>query len=308
MNFSHISVLLNESIEALNIKEGLVYVDATTGGAGHSMEIVKKLKRGKLFCFDKDPDAIKIAKKRLSEFDFVEIIGSDFLYIKEELEKRNVSHVDGILMDLGVSSHRLDTKDRGFSYHQNAPLDMRMSQDGLSAYDIVNNYDEKQLSSIIFKYGEEKYSFKIAKEIIKSRENKPINTTFELVDIIKAAVPASYKRKGNPAKKTFQAIRIAVNGELDNLEAAIEKAVSILNKNGRLAIISFHSLEDRIVKKTLHKFTQGCICPKELPVCVCKNEPVGKLVFKKPVIPNEKELFNNRRSRSAKLRVFEKIV
>lgn len=306
MEFSHVSVLLNECIEGLNIVPDGIYVDCTVGGAGHSAEIAKRLTAGGMIIgLDRDPDAVKVASERLSPYN-AKVIKSNYSELGNVLKTLNITAVDGILMDLGVSSHQLDTPDRGFSYHYDAPLDMRMSQEGTSAYDIVNEWSEEQLAKIIFEFGEEKFSRKIAKNIILERGKKPIKTTFELVDIIKKSVPEAVKRAKNPCKKTFQAIRIAVNGELDHLSSGLDIAFNSLKPGGRLAVITFHSLEDRLVKQRFASLCKGCICPPDFPQCVCGRKPLGKLVNKKPITASEKELENNNRSRSAKLRIIER--
>jgi 16S rRNA (cytosine1402-N4)-methyltransferase len=308
MDFNHISVLLSESIEGLNINPNGIYVDGTVGGAGHSIEIAKKLSSsGKLIAFDRDPDAIKIAQSRLNEYKNVQILKSNYSEMKFELNKLGINKIDGILLDLGVSSHQLDTVDRGFSYSQDTDLDMRMSQEGITAKDVVNNYRLEELSRILFEYGEEKFARKIAYNIIKYREEKNIEKTSELVEIIKNSVPYKVKREKNPCKKTFQAIRIEVNKELEHLSLFLEDAFNLLNTNGRLAIITFHSLEDRLVKQRFNKLTKGCECPPEFPICICGKKPLGKLINKKPIEANQEELEVNNRSRSAKLRVIERI-
>ena len=306
MEFNHKSVLLDETIASLNIDPDGIYVDGTVGGAGHAREIAKRLRNGRLIAFDRDPDAVKVASERLKEFNST-VVNDNFCNIDKNLKELNIPFVDGILLDLGVSSYQLDTADRGFSYHQAAPLDMRMSKEGLSAFDVVNNYSVAQLTEIMRQYGEEKFAFRIANAIGKVRETDPIKTTTELADIISGAVPASYRREGHPARKCFQAIRIEVNGELSILADAVDRAFSVLKPGGRLSIITFHSLEDRIVKQKFKEFATGCTCPPDIPVCVCGKTPRGKIITKKPVIPGEKELADNQRSRSAKLRVVEKI-
>lgn len=305
MEFNHISVLLNETIEALNIKPDGIYADGTAGGAGHSKEIAKRLKSGMLYAFDRDPDAVKIASERLAGLK-AQVINSKFSDMQEELNHLGVSGLDGILLDLGVSSYQLDTAERGFSYHKDAPLDMRMSKSGLSASDMVNTLSEYELSNIFFKYGEEKFSRRISENIVAARSVKKIETTLELAEIIANAVPAKARRDGHPARKCFQALRIAVNGELDELETALDKCFDLLNKDGVLAIITFHSLEDRMVKQRFKEYTVGCTCPPDFPVCVCGKTPRGRLPFKKAIEPSEYELNNNPRSRSAKLRVIIK--
>ncbi len=305
MEFNHISVLLNECIESLNIKSDGIYVDGTAGGAGHSSEIAKRLSTGKLYAFDRDPDAVRIATERLSGFN-AEVIEDNFSQMKQRLNAIGVNGVDGILLDLGVSSYQLDTAERGFSYHKDAPLDMRMSKSGISAKDIVNTFSEKELSDIFYRFGEEKFSLRIASRIVAARNNKEIETTLELSEIISSAVPAKARRDGHPARKCFQALRIAVNGELDALNTALENCFELLNKDGVLAIITFHSLEDRMVKQCFKEYCIGCTCPPDFPVCVCGKTPRGRLLTKKPIEPSAKELELNPRSRSAKLRVIIK--
>jgi 16S rRNA (cytosine1402-N4)-methyltransferase len=306
MEFSHISVLLNETIEGLAIKPEGIYVDGTAGGAGHSRKIAEKLTTGRLIAIDRDPDAVQVATERLKGFNAT-VVQANYSEIASILRELEIDGVDGILLDLGVSSHQLDTGERGFSYNINAPLDMRMSQSGISAKDIVNEYSQEQLSKIIFEYGEEKFARKIADNIIKERQEKPIETTFELAEIIKKSIPAKFKREKNPCKKTFQAIRIAVNGELDHLSNCIDDAFDCLNSGGRLAIITFHSLEDRIVKQHFAELCKGCICPPDFPQCVCGRTPRGKLINRKPIEASEQEIEANNRSRTAKLRIIERI-
>ncbi len=308
MDFHHVSVLLEESIEGLNIKPDGIYIDGTAGGAGHSREIAKRLTTGRLIALDKDPDAVTIATERLSEFPCATVVHSDFAEIPAVLDRLGIEKVDGVLLDLGVSSHQLDDAERGFSYHNEAPLDMRMSREGLSAYDLVNNASGAELAKILYDYGEEKFTPRIVNAIVDARKIKPIETTTELAEIVRNAVPAAVRREGgHPARKTFQAIRIAVNGELDKLSEALDGAFDRLASGGRFAIITFHSLEDRMVKKAFAEYTKGCICPPEFPVCVCGRKPRGKLVNKKPIEPSAEELEYNHRSRSAKLRVIEKL-
>lgn len=305
----HISVLLNEAIQALNLKDDGIYVDATLGYAGHSSEILKRVRRGCLFAFDQDSDAINYSRDKLSKIgNNFTIIYSNFINMKEELKKRNVDKVDGILFDLGVSSVQLDEVDRGFSYHNDAKLDMRMDKNKeLSAYEVVNNYDEERLVEIFFKYGEEKYSRSIARAIVKYRENKKIDTTLELVDIIKSAIPMKAKKDKHPARKVFQAIRIEVNHELDILEESINNALDLLNIGGRVVVITFHSLEDRIVKNIFKERTSIDEKVKGLPNIPEEYLNNYKLVNHKAVVPSRDELENNNRSRSAKMRVIERI-
>lgn len=305
----HISVLLKESIESLNIKEDGIYVDCTLGYAGHSSEILKRIKRGHLFAFDQDRNAIKASDEKLSKIGSnYTIIKSNFRYLKEKLEEQGITKVDGVLFDLGVSSPQLDEKERGFSYHQDAKLDMRMDLDSeFSAYNVVNEYDEKELARIFFEYGEEKYSNSIAKNIVKERNIHPIETTFELVEIIKKSVPEKYTRDKHPARKVFQAIRIEVNHELEILEQSIKDAASILNKDGRLSVITFHSLEDRIVKNVFKELTDIDPMVKGLPVIPKEYLKEYELVTNKAIIPSQEEINNNNRSRSSKLRVIKKI-
>ncbi|HIT72401.1 MAG TPA: 16S rRNA (cytosine(1402)-N(4))-methyltransferase RsmH [Candidatus Fimicola cottocaccae] len=309
MEFHHISVLLNECIESLNIKPDGIYVDGTLGGAGHSYEICKRLTTGRLIGIDQDMNAINAATERLKEFkDKVTLVHSNFSNVKQVFEDLGIEKADGFLLDIGVSSHQLDEAERGFSYMQDAPLDMRMDTSrSLSAYEVVNEYSEKDLNDIIFEYGEERWAKRIAEFIVAERKIKPIETTFELVDIIKKAVPKGARKDGpHPAKRTFQAIRIEVNGELDVLKTAINDMTDLLNPEGRLAIITFHSLEDRIVKNEFRKQENPCTCPREFPVCVCGKKSKGRVVTRKPILPSDEELSANHRARSAKLRVFER--
>ena len=305
MEFIHKSVLLEETVAALDIKPDGVYVDGTAGGAGHSSEIAKRLKGGLLIALDRDPDAVKTASERLKGYP-AKVIESNFSRMDEVLKNEGIAGVDGILLDLGVSSFQLDSAERGFSFHKDAPLDMRMSKSGLSAADIVNNYSAEQLERILRDFGEEKFAFRIANRIALEREKKPIETTKQLADIISSAVPAKARRDGHPARKSFQAIRIAVNGELDSLSEALGKAFDLLNKDGVLAVITFHSLEDRMVKLKFKEYCTGCTCPPDFPVCVCGKTPAGRMYSRKPIEPSAEELEANPRSRSAKLRVIIK--
>ncbi len=302
MEFVHKSVLFDEAVKALNLDENKIIVDGTAGGGGHSGEIAKTAK--KVISVDQDPDAIKVLNERLGNKENITIVHDNYSNIKNIISNLNIDKIDGLLLDLGVSSFQLDTAERGFSFHKDAPLDMRMSKSGISAYDVVNTYDEKQLADIIYRYGEEKFSRRIASNIVKARQDKPIETTFELVDIIKASMPQKAMRDSHPARKTFQAIRIEVNAELDVLKSTLEDTFDILAPGGRIAIITFHSLEDRIVKEQFAKWCQGCTCPKEFPVCVCGNKPKGKAF--KSISPSKEELEANPRARSSRLRIFEK--
>ncbi len=311
MEFKHRSVLLNECIENLNIKENGIYVDGTLGGGGHSYYILKKLNNtGMLIGIDRDMDAINAASEKLKEFKNFKAIHDNHANIINILNELKIYHVDGILLDLGVSSYQLDEADRGFSYMHDAKLDMRMNrEDKLSAYEVVNGYDEDKLYRIFLNYGEERYSKQIAKKICQAREQKKIETTFELVDIIKSAMPArALNEKQHPAKRVFQAIRIEVNQELEKLKQAVMDSILSLNDGGRLAIITFHSLEDKIVKHAYEEMEGRCTCPKDFPVCVCNYKSYGRIVNKKPIVSTEEELKENPRARSAKLRVFERIV
>lgn len=310
MEFNHKSVLLNETIENLNIKPDGIYVDGTLGGAGHSSEIVKQLKNGRLIGIDQDADAIQAASERLKEYmDKVTIVRSNYANMALELKKLNIEKVDGILLDLGVSSFQLDTPDRGFTYmEENAPLDMRMDQrQELTANIIVNTYSEQELYRIIRDYGEDRFAKNIAKNIVKRRQEKPFETTGELIEVIKMSIPKKIQiTGGHPAKRTFQAIRIELNQELMVLENNLDEMIDLLNEDGRLCIITFHSLEDRIVKTNFRRNENPCTCPKEFPVCICGKKSKGKVLTRKPILPSEKELEENKRSKSAKLRVFQK--
>lgn len=310
MNFEHISVLLKETVDGLDIKPDGIYVDGTLGGGGHSEEILKRLDSGRLIGIDQDENALNAASERLKSFgDKFIPVRDNFSNIIDVLEKLNIQHIDGMMMDLGVSSHQLDEADRGFSYRFDAPLDMRMDRrSDLDAYKVVNTYSEDELHYVIKNYGEENWSRRIAKFICEAREIKPIETTLELVDLIYRAIPAGARREGgHPAKRTFQAIRIEVNGELEIIKKTIEDITSVLNKNGRISIITFHSLEDRLVKQTFKELATGCICPPEIPICVCNNKPKLKIVTRKPILPSQTELEMNARSKSAKLRVAKRI-
>ena len=310
MEFKHKPVMLSECIEGLNIKPDGIYVDGTMGGAGHSLEIVKKLsEKGMLIGIDRDEEALAVAKERLKEFNNVKYVHDNHDNIDEIIKNLNIKGVDGILLDLGVSSYQIDEKTRGFTYINDGPLDMRMDKSQeLTAEYIVNNYKEQELARIIFEYGEEKFSRNIAKNICEYRSNKKIETTSELVKIIEKSIPGKFREKNShPAKRTFQAIRIEVNNEIEPLYNTIKNSITALNSKGRLCVITFHSLEDRMVKKAYVDAEGKCTCPKDLPYCVCGNVSLGKIITKKPILPTEKEMQENSRSRSAKLRVFEKI-
>jgi len=309
MEFIHKSVLLDECIEALNIRPDGVYVDGTLGRAGHSREIAKRLTTGRLICIDRDMAAIEAAQERLAPWmERVTLVHGNFADLEAVLRENGIGGVDGMLFDLGVSSPQLDDASRGFSYMQDAPLDMRMDLGApLTAYEVVNSWSYEELRRILFDYGEERYAPAIAKAIVRTRETAPIKTTLELVDVIKGAMPsAALREKQHPAKRSFQAIRIAVNGELDALPPMLTAAVEALNPQGRLAVITFHSLEDRIVKKAMQNMARGCTCPPEFPVCVCGKKPKLKVLTRKPIVSGEVELNENPRARSAKLRVAEK--
>ena len=305
MDFSHISVLLKETVDGVFTDPRGIYADLTTGGGGHSLELAKRLDGGSLVCFDQDPDAIEAAGERLNGYP-VTFVRRNFSELREVLEELGIKALDGIMADLGVSSHQLDTAERGFSYHNDAPLDMRMSGEGLSARDVVNESGVEELRKILYEFGDEKFAPKIAQGIVNARTVKPIETTGELAEIIKSSVPAAYRREKNPCRKSFQAIRIEVNGELDALKSMLDSGFDSLKKGGRMAVITFHSLEDRIVKNRFRDFCTGCICPPEFPICVCGRKPRGRLITKKPLTAGGEELSENSRSRSAKLRVIEK--
>lgn len=305
--FNHIPVLLNETIDALDVKRDGTYVDCTAGGGSHSAALLEKLSgNGRLVCIDRDPEAIDCLKRRFADDPRVTTVKGNYVDIINLLSDLGLVGVDGVMADLGVSSHQLDTDERGFSFHKDAPLDMRMSLEGVSAADIVNNASKEELKRIIFTYGEEKYAPSIAENIVKAREKAPIRTTFELVDIIKSSMPMKAKRDAHPARRTFQALRIEVNHEIEDLEAAVNDMFTVLKPGGRLAIITFHSLEDRIVKKSFNSFCTGCTCPPEFPVCVCGKKPRGRLPFKSRA-PSAEETQNNYRAHSARLRAIEKI-
>lgn len=304
--FSHTTVLLKETVDGAFTDPKGIYADLTTGGGGHSLELAGRLDGGRLVCFDQDEEAIAAAGERLKGLP-VTLVRRNFCELGEVLDELGIDALDGIIADLGVSSHQLDAAERGFSFHADAPLDMRMSREGLSARDVVNEYSFEELRRILYEYGEEKFAPKIADGIVKARAAAPIETTGELAEIIKRSVPAAYRREKNPCRKSFQAIRIEVNHELDVLETALSVGFERLKVGGRMAVITFHSLEDRIVKNRFREFCTGCICPPEFPVCVCGRLPRGRTLFKKPVTASEEELAANPRSRSAKLRVIEKI-
>ena len=310
IEFSHRSVLLDECMDGLNIRPDGIYVDGTAGGAGHSSEIAKRLESGRLIAIDQDETAVAVATERLNALNKnTTVVRSNFCELAKVCRELGIEQIDGVLLDLGVSSYQLDTAERGFSYSADAPLDMRMdNRCTLSAYDVVNTYSEQELKRILFDYGEERFAPAIASAIVKRREKSPIQTTAELSDIIKYAMPPAAREGGHhPAKRSFQAIRIEVNRELDVIEPAIKGAVEMLSSGGRIAIITFHSLEDRIVKQAFASLASGCTCPKDFPICVCGNKPKVKIVNKKPILPSKQELDENPRSRSAKLRVAEKI-
>lgn len=307
MEFNHKPVLFRETIEALNIRPGGVYIDGTMGGGGHSEAILQRLDTGRLLSIDQDPDALRAGRERLKQYPRSTIVQGNFCRMDELAREQGVEAADGILLDIGVSSYQLDTPERGFSYHHDAPLDMRMSREGVSAGDLVNSLPQQELAGIIFRYGEDRNANRIARGICEAREEAPIETTAQLAEIIKASVPAAVRRgEGHPARKTFQALRIAVNGELDRLKEGLEAGFSLLRPGGRFAVITFHSLEDRIVKQQMNEWCQGCICPKDFPVCVCGRKPKGRLVYKKGLAPSPEELEENPRARSSRLRVFEK--
>ncbi|MCI8375122.1 MAG: 16S rRNA (cytosine(1402)-N(4))-methyltransferase RsmH [Lachnospiraceae bacterium] len=311
MEFSHVSVLLGETIEQLNIRPDGIYVDGTLGGGGHAFEVCKRLsEKGRFIGIDQDADAIRAAGERLSRFgERVTIVRSNYCNMRQELQKLGIDRVDGILLDLGVSSYQLDSRERGFTYREDAPLDMRMDQrQTRTAREIVNTYSEQELFRVIRDYGEDKFAKNIAKHVVAARERKPIETTGELVEIIKGAIPAKVRMSGgHPAKRTFQALRIELNGELTVLKDSLDDMIDLLKPGGRICVITFHSLEDRMVKSIFKTNENPCTCPSNFPVCVCGNKPKGRLAVKKPIVPGEEELYKNKRSKSAKLRVFERI-
>lgn len=308
MEFAHYSVLLSETIEQLHVKPDGVYVDGTLGGGGHAAEVCKRLSGGRLYGIDQDEGAVRAAGERLAGFgDKVTVIRENYRNLRGVLEEEGVSGVDGILLDLGVSSYQFDSQERGFSYRFDAPLDMRMDcRQTLTAGEIVNGYPEGELCRIIREYGEERFAKNIARNIVEKRERKPVETTFELNEIIREAIPARMRRDGHPSRQTFQALRIECNGELEALQGSMDEFIDMLNPGGRLCVITFHSLEDRIVKNAFRRNEAPCTCPPEFPVCVCGKASRGTVVTRKPIVPGEKELSENSRSRSAKLRVFEK--
>ncbi|QEY33592.1 16S rRNA (cytosine(1402)-N(4))-methyltransferase RsmH [Caproiciproducens galactitolivorans] len=308
MEFQHKPVLFDETIQSLAIRPDGIYIDGTAGGGGHSKAIADKLTTGRLLSIDQDPDAIRAVTKRLKNNPCSTVYQANFSEMAEVAEKLHLVPVDGVLLDIGVSSYQLDNPERGFSYHSDAPLDMRMSKQGVSARDLVNTLTWQELAQIISRYGEDKNARSIAKGIVKAREHAPIETTLQLAEVIKASVPAAVRREqGHPARKTFQALRIAVNGELDRLSQGLDAAFSILKPGGRLAVITFHSLEDRIVKQRMASWCTGCTCPPDFPVCVCGKKPQAELLYKKGLAPSEAELEQNPRSRSARLRVCIKL-
>lgn len=307
MEFNHKPVLFRETIEALNIDPDGFYIDGTMGGGGHSEAILQRLAGGRLLSIDQDPDAIAAGGERLKKYPQSTVVQGNFAQMAELARAQGIEQADGILLDIGVSSRQLDAPERGFSYHHDAPLDMRMSQSGISARDLVNTLSQQELSGIIFRYGEDRSAGRIAAGICRAREQGAIETTLQLAEIIKSSVPAAVRRaEGHPARRTFQALRIAVNGELDRLQEGLQAALGLLGPGGRLAVITFHSLEDRLVKQEMARWCQGCTCPPDFPVCVCGKKPLGKLPFRKGLSPSAEELAENPRARSARLRVFEK--
>ena len=307
MSFSHRPVLLEQTIGSLDIKPDGIYLDGTAGGGGHSAEILKRLGNGRLICVDQDPDAIRTLHERFDGYENVTIVQSNFSEMRSILSELDIESLDGVLLDIGVSSHQLDTAERGFSYHNDAPLDMRMSQSGVTAAELVNELQFSELLHILSVYGEEKFAKNIARAIERERKIKKIETTLELAERVKSAYAPAKRYDKHPARKTFQALRIAVNGELDRLSKGLDQAFECLKAGGRLSVITFHSLEDRMVKQRMAKWCEGCTCPKDFPICVCGNQPKAELIFRKPVEAEEKELEENPRSRSAKLRCCKKI-
>lgn len=309
MEYNHRPVLLKETMDAIALKPNGVYIDGTVGGGGHSEAIAERLDDGFLLSIDRDPDAVSAASERLKRFPQVKVVRGNFSDMDAIAYENGIKSADGILLDIGVSSFQLDSPDRGFSYRNDAPLDMRMSKEGTTAADLVNNLSQSELAAIIREYGEDANAGRIAAGIVRAREKKPILTTGELTEVIKASLPAAVKREeGHPARKTFQALRIAVNGELEALEKGLESAFGLLKPGGRLLVITFHSLEDRIVKQRMADWAQGCICPKDFPVCVCGRKPRARIIYKRGVTPSEEELTENPRARSARLRVAERLV
>ena len=308
LEFNHKTVLLSETLEMLNINSNGIYLDGTAGGGGCSEAIASRLAgNGRVICLDRDPDAVENCTKRLKKYNGAQVINSNFSKMRSVLDNLNIKQVNGIVLDLGVSSYQLDNAERGFSYNKEAPLDMRMSKSGMTAADLVNSLDKRSLCHIISKYGEEKFASRIARVIVNERSKGPILTTTQLAEIVKKAVPAAVRREGNPARKTFQALRICVNSELDNLSEGLNEAFSLLKPNGRLAVITFHSLEDGIVKNRMRQWSQGCICPPDFPVCTCGRKPEAEIITKKAIKPSDEEVNDNPRSRSARLRVCMKI-
>ena len=308
MEFLHIPVLLHEAVDALNVVPTGVYIDGTAGGGGHSQEIVKQLKSGFLLAIDRDPDAIETLCDKFAGDTRIRVCQGNYSHMVQLASQEGIEAVNGVLLDIGVSSHQLDTAERGFSYHTEAPLDMRMSQSGTTAADLVNQLSQEELAVILRDYGEEKYAGLIAREIVSARKTGPILTTTQLAEIVKSAVPAKVRRgEKHPARKTFQALRIAVNGELDELAEGLDAAFSLLKPGGRLAVITFHSLEDRLVKQKMNDWCRGCTCPPDFPVCICGKKPRAKLVYKKGIAPTAEEQEKNFRARSARLRVCEKL-
>jgi len=308
MSFHHIPVMLGQAIAALNIRTDGTYLDGTAGGAGHSLEIAKRLTTGRLICTDKDPQAVAAATDRLKDYPQTQVVRGDFADFAGILDELGVGVLDGILLDLGISSHQIDTPERGFSYHQDAPLDMRMSSSGITAAELLSEAPEDKLAGIFRRYGEERFAGRIARNIVLARQTQPIQTTAQLAEVIRASIPAPARREGgHPAKRVFQALRIAVNGELDSLSACLDSAFEHLAPGGRFVVITFHSLEDRMVKQAFAALSRGCECPPSFPICVCGKQPRGRLVGRKPQLPTPEEIAANPRSKSAKLRTIEKL-